>query len=248
MHNKKTMQVRSPDTARPSAHLRRAIAVTAICDIRAVDRLYAGKRVRETTAIRILAAIEKLGAQKPPAPVTCLSSDLGLKGVGPLPQPPSPGAPPEPTSPGSQQASSPVPLHPPIDPTAPTAGTAQESMNTSIDIATVKKRLQTAKARNSDAARVYGHDLGSAWAAEGADPEDLEELVSSDASEGIVDEGDRWHGLRKALPSLDDFLSSLEGDNDLEFGRFYRHHPGPLFEGFVVGAEQVLAAVNNEEG
>lgn len=46
-------------------------------------RLYASKRVCETTAIRILAAIEKLEAQGPPVPVTCLSSNLSLRGVGP---------------------------------------------------------------------------------------------------------------------------------------------------------------------
>lgn len=121
-------------------------------------------------------------------------------------------------------------------------------MKTSYDISTIKKRLEKATAKSSAAAHACGQELGVAWAAEEAAPEELEELVSIDIREGVVDEGDRWHGLRKALPSLDDFLSSVEEDDDLEFGRFYRFYPGPLLEGFVVGAEQVLDAVNDEEG
>lgn len=68
MKNKEASQASHPSI--PTAHLRRAIAVEAVCEERAVARIYAGLAVRETTAIRVLAAIEKLGAPKPPTPVT----------------------------------------------------------------------------------------------------------------------------------------------------------------------------------
>ena len=58
------------ERALPSAHLRRAVAVAAYCGVRAVDRVYAGLRVRQTTALRVLQAIQKLGAPRPPEPVT----------------------------------------------------------------------------------------------------------------------------------------------------------------------------------
>lgn len=66
----KPLHTPPPPVTRPSAHVRRAIAVEAVCEERSVERIYAGLPVRETTAVRVLAAIEKLGAPKPPTPVT----------------------------------------------------------------------------------------------------------------------------------------------------------------------------------
>ena len=59
-----------PERAKPSAHERRAVAVAACCGVRAVDRVYAGQPVRQTTALRVLEAIRKLGAPTPPEPTT----------------------------------------------------------------------------------------------------------------------------------------------------------------------------------
>ncbi len=55
---------------RLNAHERRLVAATAVSNERTVANLYAGKPVRETSAIRLLRAIEELGLPKPARVVT----------------------------------------------------------------------------------------------------------------------------------------------------------------------------------
>jgi hypothetical protein len=56
--------------AAPTAHDIRKIAVAAVCAPRTVQRLYDGKVVRQTTAVRVLRAIQELDMPPPPPPAT----------------------------------------------------------------------------------------------------------------------------------------------------------------------------------
>jgi hypothetical protein len=51
-----------------TAHSVRQIAVEAVCSERTARRLYAGLPVRQTSALRILRAIEALDLPSPPVP------------------------------------------------------------------------------------------------------------------------------------------------------------------------------------
>jgi hypothetical protein len=63
-----TSPPRTSRTRRLTAHAVRQIAVEAVCSERTVRRLYEGLPVRETSALRILRAIETLRLPSPPPP------------------------------------------------------------------------------------------------------------------------------------------------------------------------------------
>jgi len=52
-------------TTHLSPHLRRQIATKALVEPKTVDKCYRGKPVRETTALRVVAAAQELGIPLP---------------------------------------------------------------------------------------------------------------------------------------------------------------------------------------